>query len=162
MWVKIDQQSQTIIKRYREYFSKPVQSKPQEKSKNMDFENIQSLKVTFIKDIADMPFQDLRTEMTDNKDDLITIDLDISKVIALTDFGFELYNFIIDDRTKNLIIFIQNGNKLIPPHVINVIGNKWTILDGKHRIALCVKLGLSAITFLIRKKDLGNLLNSTR
>jgi len=29
-----DQQSQTIIKRYREYFSKPVQSKPQEKSKN--------------------------------------------------------------------------------------------------------------------------------
>jgi len=128
----------------------------------MDFENIQSLKVTFIKDIADMPFQDLRTEMTDNKDDLITIDLDISKIIALTDFGFELYNFIVDDRTKNLIIFIQNGNKLIPPHVINVIGNKWTILDGKHRIALCVKLGLSAITFLIRKKDLGNLLNSTR
>ena len=29
-----DQQSQTIIKRYREYFSKPVLSKPQEKSKN--------------------------------------------------------------------------------------------------------------------------------
>ena len=128
----------------------------------MVLENIQSLEVAFIKEIADMPFQNLRTEITDNKDDLITIDLEISKVIALTDFGSELYNYILDEHTKNLIIFIQNGNKLIPPLIINVIGNKWTILDGKHRIALCIKLGLSEISFLIRKKDLGNILNVTK
>jgi len=128
----------------------------------MVLENIQSLEVAFIKEIADMPFQNLRTEITDNKDDLITIDLEISKVIALTDFGSELYNYILDEHTKNLIIFIQNGNKLIPPLIINVIGNKWTILDGKHRIALCIKLGLSEISFLIRKKDLGKVLNLTK
>jgi hypothetical protein len=128
----------------------------------MDLEKIKSLEVAFIKEIADMPFQNLRTEITDNKDDLITIDLEISKVIALTDFGSELYNYTLDEHTKNLIIFIQNGNKLIPPLIINVIGNKWTILDGKHRIALCIKLGLSEISFLIRKKDLGNILNLTK
>jgi hypothetical protein len=128
----------------------------------MDLEKIKSLEVAFIKEIADMPFQNMRTEITDNKDDLITIDLEISKVIALTDFGSELYNYTLDEHTKNLIIFIQNGNKLIPPLIINVIGNKWTILDGKHRIALCIKLGLSEISFLIRKKDLGNILNLTK
>jgi len=128
----------------------------------MDLEKIKSLEVAFIKEIADMPFQNLRTEITDNKDDLITIDLEISKVIALKDFGSELYNYTLDEHTKNLIIFIQNGNKLIPPLIINVIGNKWTILDGKHRIALCIKLGLSEISFLIRKKDLGNILNLTK
>lgn len=125
----------------------------------MDLEKIQTLKVEFIKEIADMPFHDLRTEITDSKDDLTTFDLDISKVIGCTDFGSDLYNFIIDEHTKNLVTFIHKGNKLIPPVIINISGDKWTILDGKHRIALCIKLGITKIPFLIRKSDLSKVLN---
>ncbi len=128
----------------------------------MDLEKIKSLKVEFIKEISDMPFHNLRTEITDNKDGLMTIDLDISKMITLTDFGAELYEFNFDEHTKNLIKFIQNENKLIPPFIINIAGNKWTIWDGKHRIALCIKLGFTKMPFLIRKKDLDKILNLTK
>ncbi|NDC31226.1 MAG: hypothetical protein EBZ58_09885 [Bacteroidetes bacterium] len=125
----------------------------------MDLEKIQTLKVEFIIEIADMPFHDLRTGISDSKDDLTTFDLDISKVIGCTDFGSDLYNFIIDEHTKNLVRFIHKGNKLIPPEIINISGDKWTILDGKHRIALCIKLGITKIPFLIRKRDLSKVLN---
>lgn len=113
--------------------------------------------IKFFRNIESMPFENLRTEILENKIDLIVVDLNISKVLSSVDFGEELETFQLDDHTLKLISFVENGHNLIPPIIINIAGKKWSIFDGKHRIALCLKLKIETIPFLLRKRDLQNI-----
>jgi hypothetical protein len=118
---------------------------------------IKASKIKFHRDLKCMPFENLRTEILENKIDLTVVDLNISKVISSLDFGEELEIFQLDEHMLNLISFIENGHTLIPPFIINIEGEKWSIFDGKHRIALCFKLNIETIPFLLRKRDLKNI-----
>lgn len=118
---------------------------------------INATKIKFHSNIESMPFENLRTQMLYNNMDLTLVELNISKVLSSVDFGEDLETFQLDEHSKNLICFVENGNDLIPPFIINISGEKWKILDGKHRIALCIELKFETIPFLIRKGDLKNI-----
>ena len=111
-------------------------------------------KIKFIYELTKMPFCNLRTEFTEDPQNICVVELDILKVLDSTDFGFELKSFQIDDDMKNLVGFINGGNHLIPPLIKYINNDLWTIVDGKHRIALALEIGCAKIPFLIRKCDL--------
>jgi hypothetical protein len=60
-----------------------------------------------------------------------------------------------DESIVDLIDFVKEGNKLIPP-IIDVTASLWNVYDGNHRIALCRFFKITCMPFLV-KKDLERL-----
>ncbi len=118
--------------------------------------DINKLKISFYENSAEMPIKNLKTEITDDiLNGCVIVPLDINKVISKIDGGQIQYKkFILDANMICLTEFIDAGNKLIPPLIIYISKNKWTILDGQHRIALFLHLEMSNVPFLIRKEHL--------
>lgn len=118
--------------------------------------DINKLTVHFYDNIAEMPFENLRTEITDDiLNDYNIIELCIGKVKSKIDSGQSDYTkFNLDTHMIRLVEFIKAGNKVIPPIIINISENNWTILDGQHRIALFLHLELCNVPFLIRKNQM--------
>lgn len=109
----------------------------------------------FLNKKSEMPIEDLRTEITENIiNDYELITLEINKVLNHVSNGESYKSFECDDRMIELINFIKKGNKLIPPIIRNINDNIWAILDGQHRIGLCVKLGIKSIPFLVRSDQM--------
>ncbi len=119
----------------------------------IDYKN---LKLVFYHEIKEMPFNELETKMNENfLSDYLIVKLKIEKVISKINGGIVQYTkFCLDKKMENLIEFVNAGNKIIPPIIINISKDKWTILDGQHRVALSIFLNYTEIPFLIRKKHL--------
>lgn len=117
--------------------------------------NITKSNIRFYNKTSEMPVEKLETEFTgDIVEDYDVCILDIKKVIGCIESGQTNYNiFCLDAKMIRLIEFIESENKLIPPIILNLNNNKWTFLDGQHRVALFLHLGISKAPFLIRKNQ---------
>jgi len=116
-----------------------------------------SKNIEFHTDISKMPFQELRTEFNENTDNLEVVKLSLLKVLNALEEGMTRFpsgKINSDKSTIELITLINKEIKIIPPFIIKINLNLWTIYDGQHRIGLCRYLGLTEIPFLIRKNNL--------
>jgi hypothetical protein len=115
---------------------------------------IKNLQLVFYDEIKEMPFHELETKMNENfLSDYIIVKLKIQNVISKINGGAAQYTkFCLDKKMENLISFIKTGNKIIPPILVNISKDNWTILDGQHRVALSIFLNNIEIPFLIRKQ----------
>ena len=117
----------------------------------LPFKNIE-----FHTDICKMPFHELRTQFYENIDNLEVVKLSLVKVLNAIDDGITRFpsgKINSDESTLNLITLINKEVKIIPPFIVMVNMNLWTIYDGQHRIGLCLNIGLKEIPFLIRKDN---------
>ena len=115
---------------------------------------LNNLQLVFYNEIKEMPFHELVTKMNENfLSDYLIVKLKIEKVISKINGGIVQYTeFCLDKKMENLISFINTGNKIIPPILINISKNNWKILDGQHRVALSIFLNKIEIPFLLRKQ----------
>lgn len=115
-------------------------------------------KMNFYTDISQIDFSKLRTNDIHDyqvKETLELIILNVEKVIDSLDNGidFKKENFKMDAHMPELIKFVEGGNMVIPPFIVNVNDNKWNLIDGKHRFALINYLGIHYAPFVIRKRN---------
>jgi hypothetical protein len=112
--------------------------------------------IEFHTDISKMPFHELRTQFDENIDNLEVVQLNLVKVLNVIEGGLTRFpsgKIYFDDSTTDILTLIDNKIKIIPPFIVMVNLNLWTIFDGQHRIGVCRYLGLKEIPFLIRKDN---------
>jgi hypothetical protein len=105
--------------------------------------------------LSDMPINQLTTEITDDIfNSYGIVILNINKVLNHIYDGQAYQKFEMDNKMIGLIEFVKNDNKLIPPIIRNIDKNSWAIIDGQHRLALFIHLGITNIPFLIRNDQM--------
>ena len=102
--------------------------------------------------LTEMRINNLNTEITDDITNNYAIEiLDIEKVLKHIYEGEVYFKFVMDGKMIRLVNFIKEGNKIIPPIIRYINDTTWAIVDGQHRIGLCLHLDIRTIPFLIRK-----------
>ncbi|MBK8927747.1 MAG: ParB N-terminal domain-containing protein [Crocinitomicaceae bacterium] len=117
----------------------------------MNLREINKNHVQFYDNLLDMPVNQLNTEIHFDIINCYSIEtLNIDILLRKIQNGNEYKNFVWDSKMKGLFEFIGSGTKLIPPIIRKINEEVWAILDGQHRVGLCIYLGFSEIPFLIR------------
>ena len=114
------------------------------------------LNILFNEDVNSIDFLKLKTKNIPDYEKKATLEiqtLSMEKVIRSLDYGnvFKKEKLKVSDDMRELIKVIEDNNKIIPPFIININGQKWTIMDGHHRIDLMNYLEIQNAPFLIRK-----------
>lgn len=110
-------------------------------------------------------FNKLRTNEieTINFDNYISIDLNVDMVLKALfekddphyELDFPKDRLISDSFMDDLICFVNDGNKIAPP-ILELVGQRVIIRDGKHRLGLMRFLNIQTIPFLVLKSNIEN------